>query len=58
MIPMAMRDPFVVAYGQMYVTIAHKMVDGMVTVSAPNLSARIPDNNLPKIDPAFAIATR
>lgn len=58
MIPMAMRDHFVVAYRQMYVAIAHRMADGIVTVSAPNFSARIPDHNLPKLDPAFAIETR
>jgi len=58
MTAMAMRDPFVIANGQTYVTIAHSRVNGPVTVSGPNLSAEIPDNIRPKPDPAFAMETR
>ena len=58
MIAMAMRGPFAVTYGQMNVMIAHSRVNGAITVSAPNLSARSPDNNRPKPDPAFAMETR
>ena len=44
---MTIRDPFVVANGQMYVMTAHRMVNGVVTVSTPNFSARIPDVTRP-----------
>lgn len=58
MIPTAIRAPFVVASGQMYAITAHKRVKGPVTVNAPNLSLRIPDDIRPKPDPAFAMETR
>ena len=58
MIPIAMRDSFVVANGQTYVMIAHRKVNGAITVNAPILSARIPDEIRPKPDPAFAMASR
>ena len=55
---MAMKDPFVVANGQTYVMIAHRRVSGQVTVNAPNLSARIPDEIRPKPAPAFAMEVK
>jgi len=58
MIPIAMREPFVVANGQMYVMIAHRRVNGAITVNAPTLSARIPDEIRPRPDPAFAMASK
>jgi len=58
MIPIAMRDSFVVANGQTYVMIAHRRVSGAITVNAPTLSARIPDKIRPKPDPAFAMASK
>jgi len=54
MTAMATRDPFVVANGQTYVMIAHSRDGGAITVSGPNLSAKIPDDIRPKPDPAFA----
>ena len=58
MTAMATRDPFVVANGQTYVTIAHSRVSGATTVSGPSLSAKNPDDIRPKPDPAFAMETR
>lgn len=58
MIAMAMSDPFVVANGQTNVTIPHIRVNGVVTVSAPNLSARSPDEIRPKPDPALAMESK
>ena len=58
MTAMATRAPFDVANGQTYVMIAHSRVNGAVTVSGPNLSAKKPDDIRPKPDPAFAMETR
>ena len=58
MAAIATREPFFVANGQTYVTIAHSRVGGAITVSGPNLSAKNPDDIRPKPDPAFAMETR
>ena len=58
MIPMTMKDPFVVASGQVYVIIAHTRVNGADTFSAPNLSPSNPDATRPKPDAAFVMESK